>query len=118
MIKFEVEITMSKELIEIYEKGGKVCIVSDLKKLVEYVKKSTSLFLKKEEILRFAVYYFYLLGSLNCEREERAFRLYVEEELPLDSYVIYVYCRGDKKLPEDAVEYARRRNIKLIKLGD
>jgi hypothetical protein len=37
-----------------------------------------------------------------------------------DSYVIYVYYGGDKKLPEDAVEYVRRRdpNIKLIKQGD
>jgi hypothetical protein len=34
------------------------------------------------------------------------------------NYVIYVYYREDKKPPEDAVEYARRRNIKLIKLGD
>jgi hypothetical protein len=32
------------------------------------------------------------------------------------NYEIYVYYRGDKKLPEDAVGYAEGRNIKLIPL--
>jgi hypothetical protein len=82
---------MSKGLIErCEEKGGKIYICSNLKELVEYVKKSISLLKDEKEVLRLAVYYFYLLGSLNCEREECAFRLYLEEELPPD---IEIYAK-------------------------
>jgi hypothetical protein len=81
---------MNKELIERCEEKGKIYICSNLKKLVEYVKASTSLLSKEEDVLRLAIYYFYLLGSLNCQREECAFRLYVEEELPPD---IEIYAK-------------------------
>ena len=66
-------------------------------------------------------------GLVNAETWDDLVRLglvtadiIVQDIVGRDSYVIYVYYRGDKKLPEDAVEYARRRdpNIKLIKQGD
>jgi hypothetical protein len=90
---------MSKGLIErCEEKGGKIYICSNLKELVEYVKKSTSLLKDEEEVLRFAVYYFYLLGWLNCEGKECVFRLYVEEELPPDTEI-----------------YAKKLGIEIVK---